>query len=300
MFRQKVANVGAAHNLYTLLPEEVAGTTSIEPRAIDQLWTWPERTTRSAIDALGSSREPLVPVDLWAFGLVPMVAQFFARGIDFAGRFKERFETLRDLELLPDDPEVERGIESRNNTNRARALEYRIMLGSVTRAEWRIHHAPPGTAFITSDVARTAVIGSDGEPYGNVVPLRKDFVLVLTRGPEHAGRLHSMDDVSWLAGPIRHSDLTETEMDRMNHAIAACARDEVYGSSHELVRRYCPTSSPAPLALSEPLWLPGDGTPLAYLEWIAHTYDDLLDAIRLGPRKFLESRTQVPESTDDD
>ncbi len=189
----------------------VYNTTSVsdDPEHLEKFWQLFEGKLAAAIDTLVSGR-PL-PWNHVLEHLVPFVAQLCVRN------------AMYDAWFARAHPEAAAAHPDLLNVTRATLLP--ALAGRAMRCAWTVAHAPPGTRFITNDLA---VVGGGQWPTGErfmVIPLRPDAALLLQRIGKpmwrevEGGRLALIGRTVFPDGVVR----------AINESVASQAWNEIYG-----------------------------------------------------------------------
>lgn len=223
----KAEEVAWARDLYTVVTDD----SSEDPDTIDDIWTPVERRLPSALDVLERSSGP-VDALLWGEVLVPFVAHFFVRGIDFGPRFSQRWGA--DEEGWTGHSGVDEFALSQSNINRARVMELQRLLSPVMRARWCVLRACGEAKFITSNLGYARF--ARGSIAGVAVPVSGTCAVHLEPRPRHV-RVYIPIEDRWFV------DVDPVEVDdgvvrRLNRRMAQFAPHEIYGASRDDVASY--------------------------------------------------------------
>lgn len=250
-YLQKVANVAAQHDIYTL---RQPGPGSREPLFVDRVWTHVERTIASAIEHLVSAPADEIAAAIWVRTLTHFAAHVLVRGVDFAPRYLQRLrrQFMGAPSALVDS--FVAGSADSDSVNHARLFELQRLLGAVFLAEWEVVHAPPDVPLITTDVGRAASRMPDGRLMV-AIPLRPDAALVLRKG-ERRPLFFPASPTEWNVAPILHFPLSSRDAAGLNRALAAQALSECYTSTQQqAVRAHQEMGATAPrVELGEPIF----------------------------------------------
>lgn len=219
VFQKKAEGVGALEHLYTLRPDEGHS----DPYFVDGYWSRIEPQLPGAIDAIISTTITPLSAALWADIVVPFAAHMFTRGIDFEKRLRSKLGPLNAV--ADQDP---------NFINLFRMRETQTMLTAVLLSEWTVLHTSEAHPFVINDAGRIGMWHLPSGTSGYVIPLRRDAVLVLTRGPRRP-QLTSDDQDRWILAGVRHLDLAPKHVPGLNAALARGALVEVYGPHEALL-----------------------------------------------------------------
>jgi Protein of unknown function (DUF4238) len=210
---------------------------------VDDTWKSLEGRLTPMLQHLVDPSNNWIDLRTWLGMLVPLVASFFVRGVDFA----ERFERRAPVAATSSD---------RTGTNVARLIEIQRLLAPVMCARWVVlHRAESGIPFITNDlgVAPTTdlVVGQEGWS----IPLTPDVLLGVF--PSRARAIGVLEDGSWRP-VIQHHLVEAREAHSHNEAVAAAAQSFVLGptrSSVETMQAILQRSAPIPVeAVMELNW----------------------------------------------
>jgi hypothetical protein len=206
-----------------------------------------------ALDRLEASDGALEAL-LWGEVLVPFVAHFFVRGVDFGARFAARWTPVLDAERA--SPEGELGLTdlalSHNNVNRARLFEFMRLLSPVMRARWRLLRCGEGQErFVMSNLGYAPLRLSQSD--GCVIPIGGMSAIHLEPRPRTPRIFFGDTAHGWLID-VEPVSVRPAVVRRVNRAIARHAPSQVYGESTEAVLSVRREMAPRTPRVAELIW----------------------------------------------
>jgi Protein of unknown function (DUF4238) len=159
VFTAKAENVGYVRDLYTLDPNG-----PVAPD-VDRSVSGYEAALPAALDLLEQSAR--VPLKVWLRTLVPWATSVFVRGADFGARYSGRL-TRQGV-----GPEL----NTADNANLVRPLEFQRLLAPVMAARWMVLHRTSGEPFVINDLGLTLTGDPSTGDWGWALPLSRSSVL---------------------------------------------------------------------------------------------------------------------------
>jgi hypothetical protein len=200
VFAAKAEDVGYMRDLYTLDPNGPA------PPIVDQSVSGYEPALPAALDLLEQSAP--VPLKVWLRTLVPWATSVFVRGADFGARYTGRL-TRQGM-----GPEV----NTADNANLSRVLEFQRMLSPVMAARWIVLHRTSGEPFVINDLGLTLTRDPSTGDWGWALPLSRSSVLGIM--PKVSRAVARYRTGSWRA-VVEHGPLTDPDGTRTFNSFAA-------------------------------------------------------------------------------
>ena len=159
------------------------------------------------------------PLDgrMWVRTLVPFVAGVFVEA-GFQHEYPDRLP--RQLDRY--------GASEPDKATSARLIDFQTLLAPVMAARWAVVHFRGADELITSDRAYALTTTPAGEHPSYAIPIDRQAVLVVT--PQPCGRPLRWEEDRWVF-EIEQFRVSSDEVQALNVAIAAHARQEIYGPS---------------------------------------------------------------------
>lgn len=253
-----------------------------DPRSVDPALTGYEAGLPKVLSSLEKGEQLLLQP--WLRIAVPFVTAMFVRGPDFSHRFESRPVVALS------------GVSSRENTNRARWLEFSQLVALVVGARWVVLHTSGFEPLITNDLGLVPIFDSSLKQPGFAVPVGQRTLLGVFPQPARTVALYTGG--RWRA-VIEHHHLDSAGVNSLNQRIARCATEWIVGGQRALVARLVQMVGGGniidPLAVME-AWPFDNKTKVAHdLEWhrlISATVEDPTPAELPDLDEIVPSRLQ--------
>ena len=217
-FQAKAENIGYVNDLYRVPRSPIWDGT---PTSVDPELHGYESALPSALDLL----EQAAPIDLatWLRTLVPYVAAIFVRGHDFIPRFMNRASVAAGG-----------SINTADNANGARFIEFERLLSPVCCARWVVLHKNTGEPFVLNDLGLTGTVDTITGEHGWATPIGKHSVLGIF--PKQKRSVAHYEADAWWA-IIENRSLDGIKATGFNDTMAHLATSYVIGSDRSGVER---------------------------------------------------------------